>query len=158
LLNEKKDDLRGADYKTLQAKKSEIERMQNLETEQERIIIELVNRIDNVSTGFEKHGIEVQKEIDKLEQIMKDEQDQLVSYQNDLELKQLKRSEYLRGIPQEWLDNYHEMKEKVPDPVVALSNESCSGCFSMFTPADLQAIRRNSLVTCKLCYRLVYLP
>lgn len=155
-LSEKKEQLRGADYKMLQAKKSETERMQNLQIEQERLVIDLVNRVDHLTNGFEKNSADVQKEVQKIESEIKTQQEMLLRAQNDLELKNKERSAYMVGIPEEWITMYTEMKEKVPDPVVPLSFDTCSGCFSVLTASDIQAVKRNALVRCKLCYRLVY--
>jgi|GEM_PF-4014031 len=156
ILSEKKEQLHGADYKMLQAKKTEIERMQNLQIEQERLVIDLVNRVDHLSNGFEKNSADVKQEVQKIESEIKTREDALTRTKNDLELKNKERATYTVGIPEEWATMYTEMKEKVPDPVVPLSFNNCSGCFSVLTASDLQAIRRNTLVRCKLCYRLIY--
>lgn len=156
ILAEKKEQLHGGDYKTLQAKKNEIERMQNLQAEQERLVIDLVNRVDHLSKGFEKNSLDVTQEVQKIESEIKTDEESLSRAKSNLELKDKQRSSYQVDIPEDWLAMYKEMQEKVPDPVVPLSFDTCSGCFSMLTASDLQAVKRNVLVRCKLCFRLIY--
>lgn len=155
-LTEKKQQLEGSDYKQLQAKKNEFDRMQNLQTEQERLVIDLVNRIDHLSKGFEKNNADITQEVQKIESEIQSNEEMLARLNANLELKNKERSDYLVNVPEEWLTMYHEMQERVPDPVVPLSFDSCSGCFSILTNADLQAVKRNTLMRCKLCFRLIY--
>jgi predicted nucleic acid-binding Zn-ribbon protein len=140
----------------LQTQKQEVDRLLKLQSEQERIFIQLVNRIDNVTTGFEKHTVEVKERIKELEQKVNDAKDEQIILESELELKKIQRPDFAKAIPQEWLESYQEMQSKVPDPVVPLSHESCSGCFSILTAADLQLLRKNNLVRCKICFRLIY--
>ena len=52
---------------------------------------------------------------------------------------------------------YERMKGRVYDPVVPMSQDSCSVCFYGLTPRDLQMLKQNGLLQCKDCFRLLYL-
>ncbi len=66
------------------------------------------------------------------------------------------RCEKLNLVPQEWLDVYENMRGKVKDPVVVVSQDSCSACFSLISSRDLQALQHQELLQCKDCYRFLY--
>jgi predicted nucleic acid-binding Zn-ribbon protein len=48
------------------------------------------------------------------------------------------------------------MKNKVPDPIVPLKNGTCSSCFYPVLPQEILRIKRNALLHCMSCYRLLY--
>jgi uncharacterized protein len=55
------------------------------------------------------------------------------------------------------LARYDEMKAKVANPVVPLLRNSCSGCFYAVSQPDLIRAQRGELVSCKDCYRFLYI-
>jgi len=57
----------------------------------------------------------------------------------------------------ELLLSYNTMKERVANPAVPVIRDSCTGCFYAVNPGDLQILKKNGLVTCKDCYRMLYL-
>lgn len=57
----------------------------------------------------------------------------------------------------ELLLSYNTMKERVSNPAVPVIRDSCTGCFYAVNPSDLQNLKKNGLVTCKDCYRMLYL-
>jgi predicted nucleic acid-binding Zn-ribbon protein len=85
-----------------------------------------------------------------------------VVMQEQTELAQLlqgyvaQRETYEQKVPAEWRDKYLMMRARVPDPVVAIVDGSCSVCFNYVTPQDALRIKRGALVQCKGCYRLLY--
>ncbi len=58
----------------------------------------------------------------------------------------------------EVLERFMQMKKKIADPVVPVVDGACSGCFSTVPEKDLYALSRRTLVECKNCFRLLYLP
>jgi predicted nucleic acid-binding Zn-ribbon protein len=55
------------------------------------------------------------------------------------------------------LITYNTMKERIANPAVPVIKNSCTGCFYAINPGDMQQLKSNNLVTCKDCYRLLYL-
>ena len=68
------------------------------------------------------------------------------------------RPEKLVGIPEEWLEKYSVMRERIQDPVVPVENESCSACFQSLILRDMQLLRKRALLQCRSCFRFLYLP
>ncbi len=56
------------------------------------------------------------------------------------------------------LEQYNSLKSRVDNPVVPVINESCSACFYRIPPNDINLLKRHKLLSCKDCYRLLYLP
>jgi predicted nucleic acid-binding Zn-ribbon protein len=67
------------------------------------------------------------------------------------------RSQKEEGIPGEWLEKYASMRLKVSNPVVPVQNGSCSACFYQVSQKDLAELRKNKLIVCRDCFRLLYL-
>lgn len=76
----------------------------------------------------------------------------------DLENREQERSAYLLAVPEEWLEKYSAMRERVSDPVVPVQYDSCSACFSTILEKDLVLLRKRALLQCKTCFRFLYLP
>lgn len=55
------------------------------------------------------------------------------------------------------ISKYKSMKAQLEDPVVSVSNDSCSRCFYAITPGAMQSLRKGDFITCKDCYRMLYL-
>lgn len=70
----------------------------------------------------------------------------------------IQRPTYLTGFPQEWLDRYNQMKDRVSDPVVPVDRGACSACFHGLIGTDVALLARRVFLPCKGCYRLLYLP
>jgi len=68
------------------------------------------------------------------------------------------RDKELVGIPEEWIEKYNLMGQKVTDPVVTIEHGSCNGCFQQLVNQDLVRARRGALLQCKKCFRLLYSP
>jgi predicted nucleic acid-binding Zn-ribbon protein len=64
--------------------------------------------------------------------------------------------EQAKTVPQEWLTKYQRMRAKVADPLVPVMNTSCSACFYSIPPQDLNRLKKNALLLCRSCYRLLY--
>ena len=68
------------------------------------------------------------------------------------------RPEHMRTIPEEWLEKYESMHERVSNPVVPVVNGSCSGCFYPVAHQDAARLKRRALLQCTSCYRFLYDP
>jgi uncharacterized protein len=68
------------------------------------------------------------------------------------------RQNYEAAVSPELLQEYTSMKEMVANPVVPVIRDSCGACFYTITSSDLLEIKRDKLVKCKDCFRLLYMP
>lgn len=66
------------------------------------------------------------------------------------------RLEKERGVPQEWLEKYAAMRERVADPVVPVDRGQCSACSQTVIDQDLIELNRKKLLQCKGCFRFLY--
>ena len=78
--------------------------------------------------------------------------------QKQLQEYTLHRSSYTHGIDTELLDQYENMKTTSDNPVVSVAQNSCTGCFYPINQQNLSELKHNKLISCKQCFRLLYLP
>jgi predicted nucleic acid-binding Zn-ribbon protein len=72
--------------------------------------------------------------------------------------RQAGRAEKLRGIPEDLLEKYSAMYQRVSNPVVPVEKNSCSACFYPLTQQALHDAREGKLLQCKDCFRFLYDP
>jgi predicted nucleic acid-binding Zn-ribbon protein len=141
------------EYKSLEKETLAInaERVQH---EQELLV--LWNKLDSLQKTYEfkrkLHEEQVAKFTSEIELIS----NEILNFQNQLAHFTTQRIEKQQSIPQEWLDMYVNMKGRVSNPVVPVISDSCDACFYSVTPRDLQTLRKNKLLQCRDCYRLLY--
>lgn len=68
------------------------------------------------------------------------------------------RNDLTQKLQGKWLEIYNKMKNKVSDPIVPALNSSCSSCYYQILHQDLASLRKNALMHCRNCYRLLYVP
>ncbi len=116
------------------------------------------------------HTLEQAKRaLDQIKKEVEDKRQQLEGSKNqqkalrEQSLEQLKRIEDSRpeklvGIPDEWLEKYSAMRERIPDPVVPVQSGSCSACFHSLVARDIQLLNKRALLQCRGCFRFLYIP
>lgn len=134
----------------------ELDQIRLDQSQEEQKYIQLTNKLENLEKDMITTIEQVQEQIKAYqEKIAQEVHDQELIKQELVTVDQ-QRSEKTIGISQEWMDMYEMMKGRVTDPVVGISQESCSSCFYGLTPRDLQMVKQNGLLQCKECYRLLY--
>lgn len=68
------------------------------------------------------------------------------------------RAEKQVGIPEEWLQKYEMMRNRITDPVVPIADKNCSGCAYVLSEQDLMRLSNRALLQCKHCFRFLYDP
>lgn len=68
----------------------------------------------------------------------------------------LNRAELIQTIAPAFLEVYESMKYKVTDPIVMIAHESCGACYYPLLPQDLSRAKKNAIITCLNCSRLLY--
>ena len=84
------------------------------------------------------------------------ENDTLNTLRANLEAHGGQRDAKIALLPEEWATMYENMRGRVLNPVVPVSQDSCSACFYLISSRDLQALRHNGILSCKDCYRFLY--
>lgn len=141
------------EYKSLE-KETLVVNAERMRHEQELLV--LWNKLEGLEKTYEfklklheEQAAKFHAEVEKIK-------NEVAELQAQLETLNTQRIEKQKNVPQEWLDMYVNMKGRVPNPVVPVVNDSCDACFYSVTPRDLQALRKNKLLQCLDCYRLLY--
>lgn len=74
------------------------------------------------------------------------------------ELKALNemRESMIKALPAEWQSRYVAMQRMVPDPIVPVVSGLCSSCFYQIIARDIALLKKQEILECKSCYRLLY--
>lgn len=80
----------------------------------------------------------------------------LEQYRKELDSLKFRYDAIRPEIPAEWLKRYDAMRAALPNPIVAIVNNSCGGCFYALPAQDLAEARSRKLVVCKDCFRILY--
>lgn len=99
-----------------------------------------------------------QKKVEELDRLMLETNAQVQLLEQEIDLKKQERSHLLVDIPQEWLDIYEQLREKIAHPIVPVEGNACSYCYYMLPEPQLAALRRKALLQCKGCFRFLYVP
>lgn len=116
------------------------------------------NQLETAKRNHEQQVKNAQTEKESLEAEIKTLDEKITRLLEQLTQLEQQRSTYLVGFPDEWLEKYNAMREKVPDPVVPVYQDSCSACFTSISGRDLAALRKKVLLQCRGCYRFLYVP
>lgn len=134
----------------------ELDHIRQAQTSEEQKLIQMHNKVNNAKKEVATVIQHVQEQIEKLQQLIINDKQNLDLVHQELSSIDLARNEKLQGISSDWLEMYEMMRGRVSNPVVPLQQDSCSACFYGLTPRDLQILRQNGLIQCKDCYRLLY--
>lgn len=100
--------------------------------------------------GLTEHEAEIEAGIGKLDEQVKEVQEQLLSWEE-------KRQELVSTVPAHALRQYEHLHIKFEDPVVALENGICEGCRLSVSGTTVERARDGmEIVTCENCSRIVY--
>lgn len=146
-------------YKLQQAAEKEIEHASRQITLREEALLGVLGEVDVTEkecASLETLLSSIKEKYSKLESEAKD----AFSALEDEEAKFLAEREELRKLLEPGvLSTYERVRERHPtDPVVAIKNLTCPGCFMQVVPQIVVQISRGDLlVKCRGCARILYL-
>ena len=143
------------DYFVLMADLEAIKKKQN---ELEDHIIQSWHALDQKKRAVDQTDKETSEKLKHLNGSEQQQTELLVQQTEQLKRIEDSRPEKLIGIPDEWLEKYSAMRERITDPVVPVQGDSCSACFQTIILSDLQRLRKRALLQCRNCFRFLYLP
>src|SRR5436190_11324900 len=146
-----------SDYKEYQAVKNEIEAIQRLQVNQEKVVLDAWNQLENVQALLEKRKKESINIVQQLDEELSKVIQEKEMFTGELSDIKNQREAKIIGIPEEWLEKYNVMGQRIHNPVVAIEHQSCSGCYQQLIAQDLIRARHGALLQCKKCFRLLYL-
>ncbi len=122
---------------------------------------------DEILEGFERLE-SLAAEIKSLEHILVKTQEELQRTQTrvadsqaiiESELANVREHlvEYEKGIPEDFRPEYERLvKGRAEDALAPIDNECCGGCFQTLSPQLIDLIRRDRLVVCRTCGRVLF--
>lgn len=138
------------------AAQTELENLKLKRDKQEQRLMQLWNLYEHLQKDLEKAHIQKEKKEQDIHTTIIQEQQQLETLQKDFDQHDKQRNQKVAIVPQEWIDLYDHMRGKVDNPVVPMTQESCSVCLYIISSRDLQNLKQGQLVQCKDCYRFLY--
>lgn len=142
------------EFKSLQKEYADLNE-KRIKHEQDLLV--LWNRYDLLDKGYESKKNTHESLFGKLNSDIQSTQNEIAELEKQLDEALAQREVKKEPVPQEWLDMYVNMKGRVINPVVPVVGNACDACFYSVTPRDLQNLRKNQLLQCRDCYRLLYI-
>ena len=124
--------------------------------EQEDTLIKAWHTLDLAQQSESPSIAALEEKIVKIESEIVEKENSTMSIKKEIEAVEQQKMEQAKTVPTEWLTKYQRMREKVADPLVRVLNSSCSSCFYSIPPQDLNRLKKNALLLCRSCYRLLY--
>jgi predicted nucleic acid-binding Zn-ribbon protein len=142
--------------KEYEAANKELQNIIHERNSQEQKMLQHLNKLETAEKEYGATHHKAELEIAEINQSIEIEKSLLLDTQKQIDNLQKDRSEKLSLVPDEWLDLYENMRGRVKDPVVKVSQDSCGACFYLISSRDLQALQQHELLQCKDCYRFLY--
>jgi predicted nucleic acid-binding Zn-ribbon protein len=96
-------------------------------------------------------------ELEECATLLKQTKQRILELEKEYINLSLERDQLAPTVEKELYQRYETMKQKVPNPVVRVSKDSCSACFNHLTAQELNLLFGPELIQCKDCYRLLYM-
>ncbi len=137
-----------ADLETIKKKQHDLEGQ----------IVESWHKLDQAKRALDQAAKDAEEKMRRLNGSEHEQQELLAQHTERFKRIENSRPEKLISIPDEWLEKYSVMRERISDPVVPVENDSCSACFQTIILSDLQRLRKRALLQCRNCFRFLYIP
>jgi predicted nucleic acid-binding Zn-ribbon protein len=134
----------------------ELSKLLKLLNEQEDTLIKAWHTFDLAQQNESTQIAELEEKIKKIEAEIAEKENSTLSVKQEIEEVERQKMEQAKHVPPEWLTKYQRMREKVADPIVPVLNTCCSSCFYSIPSQDLNRLKKNALLLCRSCYRLLY--
>lgn len=122
----------------------------------ENQLIEQWQEYETAQEVFNAQAVTFEQTIAQHEQEAAAIHQELQKIQQEVERYQTERATRIALVNQEWRELYERMKGSVPNPVVPVKGNACSGCGYIISAQDLSSLRRHKLINCKECFRILY--
>ncbi|MBA3954140.1 hypothetical protein H0X48_02365 [Candidatus Dependentiae bacterium] len=136
----------------------EIASLSNQRAVLEEKLFNLWNELEQAQSAYATLMETAPQETAQLEKLLATLNEQNSYIHKQLQDYNHNRTSYTTGVDQELLNQYENMKTTTDNPVVAVANTSCTGCFYPINQQNLSELKHNKLVSCKQCFRLLYIP
>ena len=172
----KKLDLLELEFKTLKLKednkKQQLETLHNskefkaLEKELAKLTLNLKKQediietkwveLENLQRSLESLTIKNEETLKQLNESIADQEGFIEQLNKHLKAIQSDRNVAIQDIPKEWLVKYEKMRSHTSNPIVPITNQTCSACFYPVLPQDIAKLKAGEVLLCRNCYRFLY--
>ena len=142
--------------KEYQSFKKECDQLKQLQHEHEDVLVQAWGLFDQAQKLFEAKEKAHKEQKATLQERVDSHENRKQELLEQLNHREEKRQEYMAGLPEEWLEKYNRMRNRVPNPVVSVVAGTCGGCSCVLTQSVLMALDLNKMMQCSSCYRLMY--
>ncbi len=139
-----------------QGLKKESDALKQQQHEHESVLIAAWSKLEQAQKMLETKQITVQEKKLVLQQEMAHIEQQQQELLAKIDEHDDQRKMHEQDIPEEWLEKYRRMRNKVTNPVVPLIAGTCGACSCTITSQVLMSLDQNKMITCSSCYRLIY--
>jgi len=141
-----------------QAVKKEIEAIKKKQHDYEQILVNAWNKLEQVQKEAVSKKDELLKESALIQETITQEEHKKNEHAQKIEQILEERRVMERDVPDVWLQQYMSKRILSDDPIVPILSGCCSICFYHLSSQDHMQIKKNQLVQCRECYRLLYEP
>lgn len=141
------------EYKSM---RHEIELIAAQQLAVENMLLAAWNQFEQAKKEYEKKEKGYQQVVAEIDDHIHKHIQEIAILEQEVAEQQNIRAQKAVNVPREWYDKYMMMRTRTADPVVPVLDGSCSACCHHLTEQDLLHIKKNKLMQCKFCYRLLY--
>ncbi len=118
--------------------------------------LEQLTELDS-HTNFMKHDAPaLQQQIMQLREEIVAIERALQTTQETSARSKIDQDAIISTITPEWFAKYQEMKTHIADPIAPVIRDTCGGCFYEVLAQDLVRLKKNAILPCQSCFRLLY--
>lgn len=138
------------------ALRKEIELLRYRQNDIEQELIALWNTADTRKRALDIRSKEIQEKSITLDNAIREKEEAIKKTEADIKEREGTWATQAQGLPDDLLQKYSLMRTAVQDPVVPVEHDACTVCFNSLTRQEMLMLRKQQLVLCKGCYRLLY--
>lgn len=143
--------------KEYQAIKREMDMYKQQQHEDEDALVAIWNSYELAQKELDAKQKKFAEEVEEIDRLLLEKKERLEILNKIIATHSNERTSKEEGIPEEWLSLYTRMSSSVPNPVVVVENDSCTACFYKVPHQDVLTLQNGELLSCKGCYRLLYI-
>ena len=134
----------------------EIKSISSQMEEMDDALVEAWNTLETTKKEQESKIPTITIQIEAQQKLISEKEAKILQIKQERSNLDLQRKEAVSALTPEWLTKYDRMKGRVIDPIVPVLNNSCSGCYYLVPTQDLARLKREAVLPCRSCYRLLY--
>lgn len=124
----------------------------------ENAFLTAMQQLETTAVHYEKAVKDAEPWFDQHEKLITAQQEKIQQMEVQRDHLKVQCAERREEAPADMREQYESLKKNMRDPYVPLSGSHCSVCNTEVPQKDMGTLRRNVLVPCKTCYRMLYIP